>query len=111
MAASSRKKTISADPTNITEYIDLHLDEDLKVSDLAKRCNMSYSHFAKSFREMYGRSCKEHLEMLRVEKAEEMLKFTDYSLSDIAQELGYSDSSHFIREFKKHKGVTPGSVR
>ena len=96
---------------NILEYIDMHIDDNLRVEDLAKHCNMSYSHFAKSFREMYGRTCKEHLEMLRVEKAEEMLKFTDYSLSDIAQELGYSDSSHFIREFKKHKGVTPGSVR
>lgn len=96
---------------NVLEYIDAHLDENLKVADLARICNMSYSHFAKSFHEFYGRSCKEHLELLRVEKAEEMLKFTDLSLSSIAQELGYSDSSHFVREFKKHKGVTPGSMR
>ncbi len=96
---------------NITEYIDLHLDEDLKVSDLAKRCNMSYSHFARSFKDMYGRSCKEHLESLRVEKAEEMLKFTDRSLNDIGQELGYADQSHFIRVFRKYKGVTPGMIR
>lgn len=96
---------------NILEYIDLHMDENLKVQDLARQCNMSYSHFAKSFHEYYGRTCKEHLEMLRVEKAEEMLKFTDLPLSDIAQELGYSDSSHFVREFKKHKGTTPGSMR
>ncbi len=96
---------------NILEYIDMHLDENLRVEDLAGRCNMSYSHFARTFKELFGRSCKEHLEMLRVEKAEEMLKFTDMSLYDISMELGYSDQSHFIRAFKKLKGVTPGSIR
>jgi AraC-like DNA-binding protein len=96
---------------NILEYIDRHLDENLRVEELARRCNMSYSHFARSFKEMYGRSCKDYLEMLRVEKAEELLKFTDYALSDIAQELGYSDLSHFIRVYRKLKGVTPGMIR
>ena len=96
---------------NILEYIDIHLDENLKVEELAKRCNMSYPHFARTFKDLYGRSCKEHLEMLRVEKAEEMLKFTNLSLNDVSMELGYSDQSHFIRAFKKLKGVTPGSIR
>lgn len=93
---------------NVLEYIDLHIDEHLKVEDLAKRCNMSYSHFSRCFKDLYGRSCKEHLELLRIEKAEEMLKFTDLSLNEISQELGFSDCSHFIRSFKKLKGVTPG---
>ena len=96
---------------NVLEYIDRHLEDNLKVRDLAALCNMSYSNFAKSFQNLYGRSCKDYLEMVRVEKAEEMLKFTNQSLSDIAQELGYSDSSHFVREFKKFKGITPGSYR
>lgn len=96
---------------NILEYIDLHLDENLRVEDLAKRCGMSYSHFARSFKDKYGRTCKEHLELLRIEKAEELLKFTDYSLNDISQELGFADCSHFIRTFRKLKGITPGSLR
>ncbi len=96
---------------NILEYIDAHMNEDLKVEELAKRCNMSYSHFAKRFRELYGRTCKEHLEILKIEKAEEMLHFTDLSLNDISQELGFADCSHFIRKYKQLKGVTPGSIR
>ena len=96
---------------NIIEYIDLHIDENPRVEELAKRCNMSYSNFARCFKEMYGRSCKEHLEMLRVERAEELRKFTDLSLNDISQELGYADQSHFTRAFKKHKGMTPGNLR
>ena len=96
---------------NIIEYIDMHIDENPKVEDLAARCHMSYSHFARSFKEMYGRSCKEHLEMLRIERAEELLKFTELSLNEVSLELGYADQSHFTRAFKKHKGVTPGSIR
>ena len=96
---------------HIIEYIDMHIDENPRVEELAKRCSMSYSHFARCFKEMYGRSCKDYLEILRVERAEELLKFTDLSLNDIGQELGYSDQSHFTRAFKKHKGVTPGSIR
>lgn len=96
---------------NLLEYMDRHIEEGLRVEDLAKRCGMSYSHFARSFKSMYGRTCKEHLELIRVEKAEEMLKFTDYTLNEIALELGYADQSHFARVFKNLKGITPGSVR
>ena len=92
---------------NVLEYIDMHSDERLRVEELAKKCNMSYSHFSKCFKDLYGRSCKEHLELLKIEKAEELLCFTDMSMNDISQELGFSDCSHFIRVFKKLKGVTP----
>jgi len=58
---------------NITEYIDDHLNEDLRVEDLAKKCNMSYSYFAKCFAELYGQSCKHYISFLRLCKAENML--------------------------------------
>ena len=63
----------------ITEYIDAHSDQPLKVEQLAMRCNMSYSFFAKQFRQIYGRSCKEYIEYIRVIKTEDMLLFTDYA--------------------------------
>ena len=96
---------------NILEYIDRHIDENLKVEELAKLCNMSYSHFARMFRDTYGRSCKEQIELLKVEKSQELLSFTDMSLNDIGQELGFADCSHFIRIFKRWKGITPGQFR
>lgn len=92
---------------SITEYIDAHAGEPIKVEDLADMCNMSYSYFAKNFKQYYGRSCKEYIEFIRVSKAEDMLLFTDFDLSYISQETGFSDSSHLIKIFKKWKGVTP----
>ncbi len=96
---------------NITEYIDAHSNEVLKVEDLAAMCHLSYSHFAKCFKELYGRSCKDYIELIKIEKGEELLLFTDSSLSEISQEIGFSDCSHFIKTFKKWKRITPGQFR
>lgn len=102
--------TTSADTNSIdsiTEYIDEHSHEALLVEDLAERCNMSYSYFAKNFKQIYGRSCKEYIEFVRVCKAEELLLFTDFDLSYISQETGFADCSHLIKIFKRWKGITP----
>ncbi|MCR4960704.1 MAG: AraC family transcriptional regulator [Lachnospiraceae bacterium] len=95
----------------ITEYIDAHLSDELKVEDLAKKCNMSYSYFAKCFTELYGQSCKHYISFLRLCKAENMLLFTDYDLSYISQETGFCDCSHLIHAFKEKNKVTPHQFR
>lgn len=95
----------------ITEYIDEHLSDELRVEDLAKRCNMSYSYFAKCFSELYGQSCKHYISFLRLCKAENMLLFTDYDLTYISQETGYCDCSHLIHAFKEKNKVTPHQYR
>ena len=91
----------------ITSYIDAHIGEQIRVEELAEMCNMSYSYFAKNFKQYYGRSCKEYIEFIRINKVEDLLLFTDFDLSYISQETGFSDSSHLIKIFRKWKGVTP----
>ncbi|MGN1180072.1 MAG: AraC family transcriptional regulator [Suilimivivens sp.] len=104
-AAEYAKETDSIQA--ITTYIDAHAGEQIKVEELADMCNMSYSYFAKNFKQYYGRSCKEYIEFIRISKAEDLLLFTDFDLSYISQETGFSDSSHLIKIFRKWKGVTP----
>lgn len=96
---------------NITSYIKTHLKENLRVEDLAKHCGMSYPNFAAKFRDLYGLSCKEYIEQVRITRAEHFLRFTDFDLAYISQEVGYSDCSHMIRDFKRRKGVTPSVWR
>lgn len=96
---------------SITEYIDTHAHLPLKVEDLAERCHMSYSYFAKTFRETYGQSCKKYIEYIRICKAEDLLRFTNLDLNYISQETGFSDCSHFIRVFRQQKGITPKQFR
>ena len=96
---------------NILEYIDTHSGESLEIQDLAEMCHMSYSHFAKLFRENYGRSCKEYITYIRLVKAQDLLLHTDFDINYIALETGFFDCSHFIRTYKKWKGITPKQER
>ena len=102
----------NSDPIySITEYIDNHYAEELRVTELAEMCGISYSHFAKSFKAIYRQSCRQFINYLRVSKAADYLIFTDHDLNRISQETGFSDCSHFIRVFRSIKGVTPGKYR
>ncbi|MCR5467905.1 MAG: AraC family transcriptional regulator [Lachnospiraceae bacterium] len=108
------EQTVSEDYFNIHDilmYIDRHSNEQIRMETLAKKCNMSYSYFAKVFHDLYGQSCKEYIEFIRLSKVENLLLFTDYDLNYISSETGFSDCSHLIRVFKRRYGITPKKYR
>lgn len=96
---------------SITSYIESHLRENLKVEELARYCRMSYPSFARKFRELYGISCKEYIEQVRIARVEHFLQFTGCDLTYISQETGYADCSHMIRDFKRLRNTTPAKYR
>lgn len=95
----------------ITEYIEKHYNEPLKIQELAEMCGMSYSNFARLFRQTYNQSCKEYIEFIRLNKVEDLLLMTNIDLTYISNETGFADCSHLIRTFKKWKGITPKQWR
>lgn len=96
---------------NITEYIDENMTSNLRVTDIAEKCKMSYSHFAKMFNLVYQESCKDYIEDMRLHKVKDYLIFTNFDITYISLECGFSDSSHMIKAFKKATGLTPGEYR
>jgi AraC-like DNA-binding protein len=88
----------------------LHL-EDWNTQKAARSCNLSYSHFSRSFKQAFGIPFSEYLESLRLIEAERILLTTDKSVTDIAAELGFSSASHFIERFKKNYGLPPKIFR
>ena len=67
--------------TEVSEYISQHYQEDLSVAELAEKFHMSYSYFAAIFKEYYGQTCKEMILTVRLQKAEDLLQFTDFDLT------------------------------
>ena len=107
-----KKETVLSEKfTEVSEYISQHYQEDLSVAELAEKFHMSYSYFAAIFKEYYGQTCKEMILTVRLQKAEDLLQFTDFDLTYISQETGFCDCSHFIKAFKQKYGVTPRKYR
>ena len=84
---------------DILVYLDRHSQENINIEALA--------HFLK----LYGQSCKQYIEFMRLNKVENLLLFTDYDLNYIAAETGFADCSHLIRTFKKRYQITPRQFR
>ena len=92
-------------------YINSHYAENLTASELAARAFMSYSYFSRCFARVTGKNFKQYLNTTRINRAEKELYTTDKSVTRIAADCGFSNLSYFISVYKKHKGVTPYSVR
>jgi AraC-like DNA-binding protein len=84
------------------------LTRQYSVPELASKVGMSQSAFARQFKETTGESPYRFIKQQRLERACVCLIEEGKSVSDTAMEVGYSSLSHFINEFKRHFGVTPG---
>lgn len=92
-------------------YMEEHLNEPLKRDDVARHVGMSPSHFSKVMTERLGQGFNELLNQFRINRARQLIKRTDYSLTAIALECGYFDQSHLSKTFKKATGMSPGAYR
>lgn len=90
-----------------SEYIESNYKEKINVEDLALVSGYSISHFSRLFKELYSMSPIEYINFIRIERAKNMLKTQMFSLSEIAEECGFSNVYYFSRIFKQIVGVTP----
>lgn len=100
----SEKATFKNSPYLILramEYIHSNFYEQIKIESLLKIANMSRSNFFHQFKSMCGITPNDYIINCRIEHAKELLTNTTMSITDIAQECGFFDSSHFERVFKK----------
>lgn len=81
------------------------------VEQLASRLNLSKSYFQHLYKELFGCSVVTDIINGRLEYAKYLLQHTAYSVSAIAAMCGYEHDTHFMRQFKKFVGVTPGQFK
>ena len=95
----------------IRQYIDEHYMENLEMSALADQFGFSYHYLSSYFNRQAREGFSEYLNKIRVEKAEGLLRDTDWTIARISEAVGYSDQGYFSRVFKRHTGYTPSGYR
>lgn len=85
--------------------------ERLSLRDLSKSVGLSFATFIRRFTNMMKVPPGRYILNTRINRSCALLETTDHLLSDIALEVGFCDQSHFIRTFKKIRGLTPSAYR
>lgn len=92
-------------------FIDSHYDRMISLEELSERLGISKYHLLRKFTAAVGNSPNDYLNRVRVEHAMRLLRQTDSSVEEIAERVGYSSGSYFIKVFRKVTGHTPGHFR
>ena len=95
----------------VTRHIAEHYAEPLTTKSLAAIVRMSESTFLRVFTRTFGTSPGKYLIGIRLTAARQLLEATQKSLSEIAQDTGFFDHSHFTKTFLRERGITPGEYR
>lgn len=88
-------------------YIKDNLTESLNLESVAEMAHLSPIHFHNTFKAAVGKTLREYVEEQRLKKAMNLLVTTDYSLTKIAYECGFSSQSYFSYVFKHKMKKTP----
>ena len=95
----------------LISYMEQHLGESLRFGALASALVMSPTTLRRAFHDTFGCSPMNYLQQLRIKKSMLLLVDPSKSISEIAFEVGFNDSSYFSRVFKQEAGMSPKEFR
>ncbi|WP_215235479.1 helix-turn-helix domain-containing protein [Dyadobacter linearis] len=108
-ASEAKKYSVEA----ILMYVRQHIFEPecLTIAHLARQFNYAPAYISLFFKRHTGESLKQYIIRSKVRIIESRLLYSKRSLTEIADEFGYTDESHLCRQFRKYAGVSPASFR
>lgn len=93
------------------DYIRNNCEKDLSLNTLASQVYMSVPYMRKLFKEQTGKSIKQYINEVRLEKAKKLLREPKYKVLEIGEMVGYDNARAFIYFFKENAGMTPSEYR
>lgn len=111
MQAFKKKKLYSKPVVQCIDYIYDNLHNKITLEDLAGVSDLSTSYISKLFHSEVKITIAQYIQNKRIEAAKNLLVYTDYTTTDIANYLRFSSESYFINVFRKNTGLTPKKFR
>lgn len=111
MANLDRSKVISKNVATTVDYIRYHLNEKIRLKDLAEKVNLNPNYLSELFKKEMGETVSGYIMNQRIAVARNMLKYSDYSYNEISAILAFASQSHFISVFSRKMGMTPREFR
>lgn len=105
--SAPREATVAA----AVRYIDAHFAEALRVEQVAASIFLSPDRFTEVFARTMGRTPRDYIRHLRVERARLLLSTTGLSVSEVGQQAGFGEAAYFTRVFRAATGMTPREFR
>ena len=96
---------------NFNEVIQVHLFSNITIPELAVLSGRSLSAFKRDFESYFKDTPANYIKEQKLLKAKELLESSDFSVSEICYEVGFSDTSHFTKLFKLKYNSTPSEYR
>jgi two-component system response regulator YesN len=93
------------------EYMVQNFDKEITLADVAAAAAISSNYLSKLFKEYRNQTVMDFLERIRIEKALKLLKNSNFSIKEIALQIGYRDPNYFSKVFKKVTNLPPTAVR
>ena len=96
---------------NVVSDIREHYMEDISLTSLAAKYNVSMAHLSKMIKEHLQVNFSDYIASLRIQRAKELLSDEGLSIQEIAEIVGYNDYFYFTKVFKKVEGISPSKYR
>ena len=96
---------------NFRQWVYDHASEDLTASSLTKILHISKTELYNDFNRYLGMPLARFVKAIRLQKACDLLKATDLSITKISEEVGFTDYNYFCRVFKKELGISAKPYR
>ena len=111
MLLIKKQPIISKSITMCIEYVYNHIHDRITIEDLAAYTDLSPSYLSRLFKKELGISVSDYIREKKIDKAQNLLKYSDFTPVEIANYPSFSSQSHFIQTFEKMVGMTPKKYR
>jgi AraC family transcriptional regulator, exoenzyme S synthesis regulatory protein ExsA len=106
MSALFTRKSVT-----VSDVVNAHLFDNLSIDELAKLSGLSVTSFKTEFNNIFKEPPGHYIRRRKIEHAKELLSISNYTIGEIADQLGYNDLSHFSKSFREMYAQSPSAYR